>query len=304
MTDADEYPTYWHCVLRSDDRRRVDEAGFVLTAVGVDNHIGREEREWSLWVPFDAAERARQQLDHYWLENRPRRPPPVLPAIDSGWPGVLGFLLVIWMLPTLEHQATLGWAWRDAGHMHAGSVMAGEWWRTFTALTLHGDIAHLLGNSIFGALFGVFLGRNVGSGLAWLMVVVCGALGNGLNAWLQPDHFRSVGASTANFAALALLGAFVWRRGYYHNLRWQRSFAPVAAAIALLAFTGVGGERTDVVAHFTGFLFGLLLGAWVGGLPVERIRHAGQLIAGALALGLIALAWWLAGTRGAPTGLG
>jgi rhomboid protease GluP len=295
MSEPGAYQTYWQCIYRSDDRRRVDEAGFVLTAVGIDHHVGREDHQWSLWVPLALTAPAQRELDQYWLENRPRIAPP-LTTVDSGWPGVLGFLLVIWMLPTLEHQFVFGWDWREAGHLHAGRVMAGEWWRTITALTLHGDIAHLIGNSIFGALFGVFLGRNIGSGLAWLLVVICGALGNGLNAVLQPEAFRSVGASTANFAALGLLAAFVWRRGYYRNVRWQRSFAPVAAAIALLAFTGVGGERTDVVAHFTGFGFGLLFGALVAGVDLRRFGTRSQLLAGTAAIALVAGAWWFAGT--------
>jgi rhomboid protease GluP len=290
--------TYWQCIFRSRNRSRVDEAGFVLTAVGIDNHIGREDDQWSLWVPQEQSTRAEGELERYRRENLPPGAAPTLTTVDSGWPGVFGFLLIIWMLPTLEHNALFGWEWREVGHMQAGLVMGGEWWRTITALTLHGDIAHIIGNSIFGALFGLFLGRSVGSGLGWLLVVISAALGNGLNAWLQPDPFSSVGASTATFAALGLLAAFVWRRGYFRNVRWQRSFAPIAAAIALLAFTGIGGERTDVVAHFTGFAFGILFGLLAAGVELRRLGRHGQLLAGAAALALVLLAWWLAGTSG------
>jgi rhomboid protease GluP len=289
-------PTYWQCIRRSSDRRRIDEAAFVLTAVGIDHHVGRDGDEWSLWVPDALGARAETELEWYRSENRPSPPAiPVLP-VDTGWPGVFGFLLVIWMLPTLEHHAVFGWDWREAGLMQAGLVMAGEWWRTVTALTLHADIGHIIGNSFFGALFGLLVGRNLGSGLGWLLILICGALGNGLNAWLQPDAFRSVGASTANFAALGLLAAYVWRRGYFRNARWQRSFAPVAAAIAMLAFTGVGGERTDIVAHFTGFGFGLLGGTSVAHFDIGRLGRHGQVLAGIGALALLAAAWGLAGT--------
>jgi rhomboid protease GluP len=300
LTGDDGSGRVWHCVLRSQTRAGIDEASFVLTAVGVEHHIGRDGWEWSLWTPDHAYARARQQLEQYRIENLPAgRPRPMLPVVDSGWPGVIGFLLVIWMLPTLEAQMVFGWDWREAGHMQAGRVMAGEWWRTITALTLHGDIAHLLGNSIFGGLFGWFLGRTMGSGVGWLLVVLCGALGNGLNAWLQADAFRSVGASTANFAALGLLSAFIWRRGYFRNVRWQRSFAPIAAGIALLAFTGVGGENTDIVAHFTGFTCGIACGVLVARVDLARLGAREQWLAGAAALVLIAIAWLLAGSAGA-----
>ena len=85
------------------------------------------------------------------------------------------FLLVIWLLPSLEAAATFGWNWRSIGSMDAGLVASGQWWRTVTALTLHGDLGHLMGNSLFGAVFGMFAGRHLGSGLAWLLVLLCGA---------------------------------------------------------------------------------------------------------------------------------
>ena len=56
---------------------------------------------------------------------------------------------------------------------------------------------------------------------------------------VQPEDFRSIGASTATFAAVGIVGAFVWRRGYYRAVDWRRSVAPVFAAIAMLAFTGM-----------------------------------------------------------------
>ncbi len=286
---------FWRCVRRGRHRRPIDDAGFVLTALGIEHHIGFEEGQWCVWVPLELAERAEAELDSYQRENARGRGPAALTTIDNGWAGVIAFLCVIWALPTLEAHDFFGWAWREAGHMHAGRVMDGEWWRTVTALTLHGDIGHIIGNSVFGALFGFFLGRHMGSGLAWLLVVICGGLGNGLNAWLQADAFRSVGASTATFAAVGLLASFVWRRGYYRNLRWQRSFAPIAAAIALLAFTGIGDETTDVVAHFTGFGFGIVAGQIAARFDVALLGTRGQAVAGAAALGIIALAWILAG---------
>jgi len=270
------------------------EASLVLTAVSIDNRIEQDDDDgWALLVPASLAAPAATELQNYRQENRYLpTPPAVLPIVDSGWLGVLGYLLVIWMLPWLEENWAL--AWREAGNMQAGLVRDGQWWRCVTALTLHADLGHIIGNSLFGAMFGLFVGRYLGSGFGWLLVLVSGTLGNGLNAWIQPDDFRSIGASTATFGALGIGAAYVWRRGYFKGRGWRRSLAPVFAAIALLAYTGVGGENTDVLGHFMGFAAGVTLGVLAATFDVRRLRVSGQCLAGSAALGLIALAWVLA----------
>jgi rhomboid protease GluP len=297
MNFSDEFPPSV-CIGRSQARGTVQELGLVLTAVAIEHRIEFDGHDWCLRVRESDEAAARLELASYWRENQPsqdRALPLRAPNVDSGWVGVFGYLLVIWALPSLESASTFGWDWRAMGSMHAEAVRGGEWWRIITAMTLHGDFAHLIGNSLFGAVFGLFVGRHLGSGAGWLLVVVSGALANLFNAAIQPDAFRSVGASTATFAALALVGSFVWRRGYLRGWDWRRRFAPVFGGIALLAFTGFGGENTDVVGHVMGFAFGFLLGFVAGGLDLRRLGHSGQLLCGLAAVGLIVWAWRLAG---------
>jgi len=40
----------------------------------------------------------------------------------------------------------------EAGDMDSAKVLAGQWWRLFTAVTLHADLAHLMGNITFGVI--------------------------------------------------------------------------------------------------------------------------------------------------------
>ena len=285
------------CIRRSPARQPLGELSLVLTAVSIDHEIEFDGHDWCLWVGSADVAAANDELDKYDRENRPSdRVQRRTETVDSGWLGVLGYLLVIWGLPSLEGARTFGWDWRGIGAMDAAQVAAGEWWRTVTALTLHGDIAHLVANSLFGAVFGLFVGRYLGSGLGWLLVLLAGASGNLVNALVQPAGFRSVGASTATFAALSLVGAFVWRRGYLRGWDWRRRFAPVFGGIALLAYTGFGGENTDVLAHVFGFASGLLIGLVVGGVDVRRLPEALQGVCGAAALGLVAWGWMLAGS--------
>jgi hypothetical protein len=62
--------------------------------------------------------------------------------------------------------------------------------------------------------------------------------------------------------------------------------------LVLFGLTGVGGERTDVMAHATGFLAGLLLG-WIGcRLPARWLGNSGvQWAAGLAALAVVGIAW-------------
>ncbi len=302
----------WVQLRQAASRVELAEVSLVLTAVDIDHRLIFDGHHWGLWVPGERREAAASQLDAYCRENRFRRlrPQEVLNTVDSGWFGVLGYLAVIWLLPTLEAQQVFGWDWRVAGGMDAERVLEGEWWRTITAMTLHADLAHIVANSLFGAVFGLFVGRYLGSGFGWLLVVLAGMLANGLNAMVQPDGFRSIGASTATFATLGLVGAFVWRRGLLRRRAaaggaheasggggWRRAFAPVFAGIAMLAYTGMGGENTDILGHVFGFAAGVVLGMVAALSNPERMGIHGQILAGGCALVLLVAAWCLAGNN-------
>ncbi|MEZ5559660.1 MAG: rhomboid family intramembrane serine protease [Pseudomonadales bacterium] len=289
---------HWICLQQSRSRLPLSELGLVLESVAIRHRVEFDGHQWCLLVGAEDVDAAQQQLRMYQQEN-PHRPPPAptFTPVDSGWPGVLGYLAVIWTVPALQGRQTFGWDWLALGSLNAGAVLDGQWWRAVTALTLHADLGHIVANSLFGALFGVLAGRYLGSGVAWLLVLLAGAAGNLLNAALQPEVFRSIGASTATFAAVGIVGAFVWRRRLIpRGDGWRRAFAPVFAAIAMLAYTGVGGENTDIVGHFAGFGVGLLTGIVAAGLHVDRASALQQRLCGLAALVVVFSAWWLAGS--------
>ena len=272
------------------------EYRFVLDAVGIVTRAFQQDGWWYLQVAGENAEQALAELDAYRKENpQPVRKEVSPPMADSfATTGVVLYVLILVSIAILESYDAYGMNWFAVGRMHAGDVRAGEWWRTITALTLHADLGHLMSNLVFGVIFGVMSGRTFGGGIAWLSIVLGGAIGNGVNAWIQsPDH-TSIGASTAVFAALGLLVAHALHHWSDRTNRWKR-WRPLIGGVVLLGFIGIGGERTDVGAHFTGFLSGLLLG-WIGSLlhvsklSGERI----QLVSGILAIMSIVVAWILA----------
>jgi membrane associated rhomboid family serine protease len=182
--------------------------------------------------------------------------------------------------------------WVSIGNAQAEKILAGQWWRLVTALTLHADWAHLSSNLAIGGIFVVFLCRELGSGLAWSLLLAAGALGNLVNAYLQPANHSSVGASTAVFGAVGILAAISLVR-YRNNLR-TRWMLPVAAALALLALLGTEGKNTDLGAHLFGFIYGGFLGLITEYL-INRHGRPGWFLNALLALSSIAVvvaAWW------------
>ncbi|HSG90112.1 MAG TPA: rhomboid family intramembrane serine protease [Pseudomonadales bacterium] len=277
-------------------RPPIAEASFVLTAVQIDNRINETIDGFELWVRADAVAAAERELGGYQREAATDGPPPPAPpSIDTGALGILAYLLVIWAVPFLQGQAPFGDRMLDVGRMQAGLILAGEWWRTFTALTLHADSGHIIANSAFGALFGIYVGRGLGSGVGWLLVLLAGAGGNALNAYMQASAFSSIGASTATFGALGLFAGVTWGRGEMRRgMGWRRNLAPLFAGFALVVWTGTGGENTDVAAHFTGFGCGAALGIAAARIPRPWLGLPAQIAAGAAGLALVAGAWRLA----------
>lgn len=283
-------------VFESERPAACSDRALVLTSLEIPHEVVRGENGWQLVVPGDYAERARFELWQYAQENRPpkRLEPRVTLQQHDGVPGVLVYVGVIGLFAWLAGEAAFGRDWLTAGRMDGRQFRDGEIWRTFTALTLHLDVKHLIGNMGFGSLFGFFAGRLLGSGAAWCTVVIAAAFANGLNALLLDVSHRSIGASTAVFAALGLVSGYVWRGRLMSQERWPYRLGPIVGGIALLAYTGTGGENTDIGAHLMGFVCGLAAGSALVGATPRLGSDRLQSVAGGVALALIIGSWMLA----------
>ena len=139
----------------------------------------------------------------------------------------------------------------------------GEIWRALTALFLHADANHLLANLCSGVFFFAVVLPAFGRTRGWLLIGLAAVTGNLAAAAMHyPDAYRSMGASTAVFAALGLLTGRAVRLAAdaRHPYRWRSLFVPSAAGLIFLALYGAGGPTVDVLAHVTGFGAGLVLG--------------------------------------------
>lgn len=270
----------------------------VLDARSVPCVLEQHAGSWEIHVPAERAEQACFELRSYEEQNRGWPPPlpPPRPLVEN----TLATISVLILLATFHNITRLDTIlpdgsrldWIEIGNAQAARILAGEWWRLITALTLHSDAAHLLGNLAIGGIFVFLLCRELGSGVAWSLILLSGALGNLVNAWFQPAQHSSVGGSTAVFGAVGILAALsmVRYRGYLQQ-RWP---LPVASAIALLAILGTEGKNTDLGAHLFGFTCGIILGLVTERL-IGRYGHPGRSLNILLALlsgVIVATAWW------------
>ena len=285
----------WRVVFESRDRRACSDRALVLEAVQIPYELVVDGSGCALIVPATHSAAAAEQLMQFEAENPPRRPV-ARPTIvyQNAVPGIVGYVLLVCLVAGLAASARFGVDWYVAGRIDGALLRAGEWWRTVTALTLHSGLRHLAGNIIFGSLFGLFAGRLLGPGVAWLAILLAGATGNLANTLLLDAAHRSVGASTAVFAALGLVAGFVWRGKLMRQDRWPYRIGPIVGGLALLMYTGTGGPDTDVGAHLMGFVAGggagLLLSPWRDRLLARDL----QFRCGAAALVVVIACWAVA----------
>ena len=268
----------------------------VLRTQGIEAQTIAADGQHLVVVAATDAARAYAELTDYQseLDERVQPAAPFRHEQHMAWPGVAVYFAII-IIMAFAAVAQPGGEWFAAGKVDAGLVRDGQWWRTLTALTLHVDLPHLAGNLVFGGVFGYFAGQLFGSGLAWSVIVLAGASGNALNSVLMSPSHTSVGASTGIFAALGLLAAYAWKRKYYPQDRWAYRLGPIIAGIALLAYLGTGGERTDVSAHITGYMCGAVAGV-VLAMTFDRLPRGAtaQWVYGMATLGLLTLSWLFA----------
>jgi len=277
-------------VFDSRNRRACADRALVLASLEIPHQLVDDDAGCALVVPAEYSARALDELRLYDQENPPQRPRKIKTFVyQNAVPGVVAYVVVICAVAWLAGISYFGLDWLAAGRIDGVLVRAGEWWRTITALTLHSGLRHLIGNILFGVFFGLFAGRLLGSGVAWLAIILTGASGNALNTLLLESTHRSIGASTAVFAALGVVAGFVWRGKLMSQERWSYRVGPIVGGFALLMYTGTGDENTDIGAHLMGFLCGfsggMLLTLFRGRLEQRRWQITAALLALSLTIG-------------------
>jgi len=292
----------------------------VLRARRVPHRVRALPGGCTVQVPTRFVRQAVDEITLYLRENISPHPSIPLPPVEERSRATVAAMLALCAFFVVTHRPwpDLGWYpqyWHAVGAGDAARMLGGQWWRMFTALTLHADPAHVASNAVIGGAFLILLSRRVGSGAAWLLAVLAGGLGNVLNVLVHGPAHLSVGFSTAVFGAAGALAGLKAASGEGTLTQPQAQtggargwLLPVAAALALVASLGTAGENTDIGAHFFGLLAGGLLGLPAGllavrhGYPNEDWGERANAACGALAGLLLSGAWALGWLFGWPAG--
>jgi membrane associated rhomboid family serine protease len=245
------------------------ERGLVALAIGAPFWLMPGGDAFRLLVREDDVARVREQLAWFEEESAHWPPRPML-AERLAMRRADWFTPLLWVLAVIASFWMQGESreWTAWGALDARAVFErGEAWRPFTALFLHADVGHLVSNALSGIFLFSAVVTTMGRWRGWLLLALASVLGNFAAA--AADHggdYRSIGASTAVFAALGLLTGRAVREAMRdkHPQRWRGVFVPLAAGFAVLGLYGAGGVDVDVVAHVTGFGAGFGLGFGAG----------------------------------------
>jgi rhomboid protease GluP len=283
------------------NRQQAEQWSLVLRAANIPSLIEFEKRSWVIKVSPLHEHRALQEIAAFMEENsdwppyRPHKklPLPVLTRYQPPTILMMGALAIFYVI-------TGPWsgdsAWFSGGAVSGRQIFEhGQWYRLVTALTLHADVVHLVGNILIGGVLVHFLCRLLGYGLGWFLILASGTLGNLMNILLHGNSHNSVGFSTAVFGTIGILSGYqaISKR----SAAIKEILLPLAAGAGLLAFLGAGGPRTDLGAHFFGLLAGAILGALLVFLPSQRIlinKTSLQTNLFIASLAIVGICWWLA----------
>jgi membrane associated rhomboid family serine protease len=282
-------------VIPAQSERQAMDWSLVLVSQGIETVIGRdpETGRWQLAVPDFDRRRALEAIRLYRLENRRRAWHQAVPwtGLIFDWRSTVWFIglavLFAWCEGRFPHL-------RSVGEMNSQLVAQGQWWRLFTAVTLHADLPHLASNTVTGVLLlGLAMG-SFGPGLAPLAAFLAGAGGNLVALIFYPGTHRGLGASGMVMGALGLLtvqSLALVRQGA--NAR-QLLVRGLSGGVLLLVLLGAN-PNSDVLTHVAGFAWGCLLGGMLGLWPtrwtfnpwINRLAFVG-------CVGLALLTWALA----------
>jgi len=276
--------------ISARSRREAMDWGLVLASQGIEAAVEKSPSHWFLMVQAQDFDRAQAILRQYRAENR-------------GW---------AWKQPLpqtgmLFHWGGLGWAaaivafyyWSavrfpgvsGAGILDSEKVRHGQWWRLWTAITLHENAPHLVSNATTGfILMGLAMAR-YGVGVALLASYLAGWVGNVASLKVYAEPHQSLGASGMVMGALGLVTAQSFSHWRKYPLGTRLFFRALAGGALILALLGFSPD-SDMAAHVGGFMAGAIFGGLLSLAPPERLQRGPANASALLALAALLVATW------------
>ncbi len=273
-------------------RKQADLCALVLTSTAISHRVQRDRLGWSVWVDDGHYDRAMGMMQDYFRENReaPDVPDPPLASVPAAAvSGVAAALFLLICQAWIMSMDNIGEVILQYG-ASAADIMKGETYRTITALMLHADSVHLAGNMAGIAFFSMAVCTVTGRGVGWLMILMSGAIGNLINAFMYVSGHLSIGASTSVFGAIGILSGYQFLKKRRTRTGRFAAWVPLGGGVALLGILG-SAAHVDLTAHLFGLMTGMVLGMAHAFLIPVRLSASRQMLAGAAAFTLILIAW-------------
>ena len=237
--------------------RQIRDYSLVLLSQGIVHRYFRSDAgPFEIFVAPEFEERAREQLDLYCRENPPKEENPPLPlslSIQPVW------VLLVPVVCTILDFGNFVDRMHYAGLSDASKVLHGEWWRTITALTLHGDARHIASNLLSGYIVLNLMSYRLPLARMAPFLAVASAVANFFVAFTVQNDYRARGFSTFVCAASGALAVIEFRLMPKESHGMLRRFAPLCGAASLAVFLGLG-ENADILGHAYGFIAGCICG--------------------------------------------
>jgi rhomboid protease GluP len=273
--------------------RRAEEWATVLAAIGIRHRLEETVNSWAVVIARGDGARASAALAAYDEENR-HEVRVVAPAIGRDAIGLgIGVAALLLGFFALTGPRAAGVAWFERGSASAARILRGEAWRTITALTLHADLAHVLGNAAACVVLIPPVSQALGPGTGLWVLLLSGAAGNALTAFVHGAPHNSVGASTLTFGAIGVLAAQAFVARWHGRPTRRRPGVVIVASLVLLSLLGTA-EGADVLGHLLGLLAGTVLGLVAGLARPRAFAPALEWALAAVAMALVVACWWIA----------
>jgi len=201
-------------------------------------------------------------------ENYPLPPPqprPVPVSLPATTPRVtytiLGITVIAYLLQLLT-QFIFGYDIAvGLGAKANDAIRAGQLWRFFTPMLLHGSILHIGFNMYALNAFGAGLERRYGHG-RFLLLYILGGFAGTVFSFLFSSAY-SIGASGAIFGLVAAEGIFLFQNRKLFGAQVRGALNNVIFVVAINLFLGLQ-PGIDNWGHMGGLMGGLIF-AWFAG---------------------------------------
>lgn len=198
--------------------------------------------------------------------------------------------LVVFFLSTIFHQELIG----ELGFrpIYLSVEYSPQIYTLFTAMFLHADPLHLIGNMLVFFFMGIAFEDRIGWKRFLVIYLVTGVIGSLTHAVLNLDPSVSaiplVGASGAIFGILgAFAYAYPWDEvvmpipiGIMFIMKVKVLYAAIIFSVmeTVFVFLGAGQSNTAHFAHFGGLIGGVVVAAIILGRKRETVNARGQRI--------------------------